>query len=166
MNSDIKVEGFETVKELIRKLPEKVKKREVIKLFGQVANPTLKAMRLQAPKGEKAHTRYTGVQKGVRRAKGSVSESDKVEYTPGYGRRTIRKKTLRKSNDPMIAVGPHSFGKLDGFYMRNWVNKGTKLKASNPFVDRAFEITKGQVTKDAEKRTAKYIQKQIDRLNA
>ena len=167
MNNKIQIEGFDKVQALIRKLPEKVKKREVIKVFRSVSESTLQAMRSTAPKSSKAHKRYTGVKKALgRRAKGSVPASDIVNYEPGHGRKSIRKKALTKSKDPMLAVGAHSFGKFDGYYMRNWVNKGTKIKSANSFVERAYQMTKGKVTKDTEVKVARLIQKQINKLNA
>ena len=72
---------------------------------------------------------------------------------------------MRKSANPMITVSPRSTRRADGFYLRQFVIPGTKKINANPFIGKAYEQTKGGVTADAEKRVAKYIQKQIDRLS-
>ena len=158
---EVKIEGFDELAALFKKLPDKVKRNELNKIYGQVANPTVKAMRSFAPvfSGKKPARRQVG--------KTIIAK----EYIPGYGRKTIRKKVLRKTPNSLISIGPHSsrtaknkFAK-EGYYLRQWVIPGTRYFKGNDFVQRAFDQTKGTVTKEAENKTAAYIQKQINRLS-
>jgi len=152
---EIKVEGFYELEALIKKLPDKTKRSELNKIFGQVANPTLKVMRSLTPV-------YSGKKPKKRQIGKTVIEAN---YTPGYGKKTISKKILRRTVNAAISVGPHTRKNKDGYYLRQFVIPGTRYQKGDPFVDHAFEITQGKVTADSQARVAKYIQKQIDRLS-
>ena len=47
-----------------------------------------------------------------------------------------------------------------------FVHGGTVKITPNPFMDRAYNQTKGQVTADAENKVKKYMDKQITRLSS
>ena len=47
--SIVEIKGFTELQQKIKSLPDKVKRRELLKIYGQVANPTLKAARSFAP---------------------------------------------------------------------------------------------------------------------
>ena len=150
----IEITGFEELQAKLKQLPDRVKKREMLKILGQVANPTVQAMRLEAPQSDKPH-----LQSGRRTRK---------LIQPGNLKRSIGKIIGRKGKakeNPTLYVGPKTKGnKNDGWY-GNFVHYGTKRgQKPNPFSDRAYQITEGRVSDDAEKQVAKYIQKQIDRL--
>lgn len=150
----IEISGFKELEKKIKSLAnDKVKNREVVKILNQVANPTVKAAKNLAPVSRKYH-----VQKRKGQRFGTV-------ISPGTGRRSIGKKTMRKAKNPMVIVSPRSTRRADGWYLRQFVIRGTKKIKSNPFIDKAYEQTKGGVTKDAEQKVSKYIQKQIDRLS-
>ena len=51
----VEIEGFAQLQAKLKTLPDKVKKREMLKVLGQVANPTVKAARANAPVSKKAH---------------------------------------------------------------------------------------------------------------
>lgn len=148
------ISGYTELQQKLKQLGnDKTKRREVEKLLGQVANPTVKAAKSLAPVSVKPH-----VLKRKNQRYGTV-------ISPGTGKRSIGKKTMRKSVNPMITVSPRSARRADGFYLRQFVIPGTKKINANSFIDKAYDQTKGGVTADAEKRVAKYIQKQIDRLS-
>lgn len=150
----VEIEGFkELSKKLIQLSDDKSKRKEVVKILGQLANPTVKAAKQLAPVARKAH-----VQRRKGQAFGTV-------ITPGTGKKSIGKKTMRRSKNPAVYVSPRSTRKADGWYLRQFVIPGTKYQKSNPFMDKAYSQTQGKVTADAERKMAKYIQKQIDKLS-
>lgn len=149
----VEVTGFDALSRRLKSLTnDKVKRREVLKILGQVANTTNKAAKALVPVSKKPH-----IQKRKGQRFGTV-------ISPGTGRRSIGKKTMRRAKNPMLYVSPKSLKGADGFYLRQFVIRGTKYITSNPFIDRAWEQTKGQVSADAEQKMARYIQNQIKRL--
>lgn len=149
------IEGFDRLQQKLKQLPDRVKRREVLKILGQAANPTVKAARTQAPKSDKPH-----VQAGKRTYK--IIQPGNLKKSIGK----IRGKRGSAKVNAVLYVGPRSKGrKNDGFY-GVFVHGGTKNITPNRFMNRAFEQTKGNVTADAEKRVARYIDKQVKRLSA
>lgn len=149
----VEVEGFGKLQVLIKKLSDdKSKRKAVNRILGQLANPTLKAAKQLVPVSKKAH-----VQKRKSQRFGTV-------ISPGTGKRSLGKKTMRKSANPTVYVSPRSTRKYDGWYLRQFVIPGTKFQKSQPFLERAEAQTKGKVTADAEQKMEKYIQRQIDKL--
>ena len=159
----VEIKGFPELKKLIQKLPDKVKRSEVQKILGQVANPTVKAAKEELGKGSGFININGKRYKRLRRQIGKTVIQD--AYVPGYGQRTIAKATMRRAKNPMVVVSPRSRSGKDGYYLRQWIIPGTRFMKANPFIDRAYERTKGKVTPDAEKKVAAYIQKQINRLS-
>ncbi|QOD60654.1 hypothetical protein H9I45_15140 [Polaribacter haliotis] len=155
MNSNlIEIEGFKELEKKLKSLSsDKVKSREVLKILGQVANPTVKAVKALTPIAKKPH-----IQKRKGQSFGTV-------ITPGTGKRSIGKKTMRRAKNPTLYVSPRSTKRADGWYLRQFVIRGTKYQKANPFIDKAYQQTQGQVTKDAETKVAKYIQRQIEKLS-
>jgi len=150
----VEIKGFDELQRKLRQLPDKVKRKELLKIMGQVANPTVKAARATAPRSKRTH-----IISGKRTRK--VIE-------PGNLRKSIGKirgrRGLAKVN-AVIYVGPRSKGrKNDGWYGM-FVDDGTKKQKAQHFMERAYNQTKGQVTADAEVKVARYVQKQIDRLS-
>lgn len=152
----VEIKGFAELQRKIKSLGnDKIKKREMLKVLGQVANPTVKAARTQAPQSKKAHII-------------SGSRTRKI-IQPGNLKKSIGKITGRRGlgrTNAVLYVGPKSKGrKNDGWYGM-FVHGGTVKQSANRFMDRAYKQTKGGVTKDAEVKVARYIQKQINRLSA
>ena len=132
----IEIEGFAELEKKIKALGnDKVKKREVLKILSQVANPTVKAVKALTP------------------------------VRSGIGKKSIGKKNMRKTVNAVLYVSPRSSKRADGWYLRQFVIRGTKYQKANPFIDKAYSQTSGRVTKDAEVKVAKYIQKQINKLS-
>ncbi len=132
----VEIKGFAELQKKLKSLGnDKVKKREVHKILGQVANPTVKAA------------------KSLTKARS------------GVGRKSIGKKNMRRTKNAVLYVSPRSSKSADGWYLRQFVIRGTKYQKAQPIMQRAYDQTKGGVTKDAEVKIAKYIQKQIDRLS-
>lgn len=132
----VEIEGFKELESKIKSLTnDKVKKKEVLKILGQVANPTVKAVRALTPK------------------------------VSGIGVKSVGKKNMRKTPNAVVYVSHRSRKNADGWYVRQFVVRGTKYQKANPIIDKAYNQTKGQATKESEVKISKYIQKQIDRLS-
>jgi hypothetical protein len=170
----IEVTGFKELQDKIKLIADdKTKRAEVLKILRVVARPTVQAAKAFAPKSKKPHT---------------ISGSrTKQVIAPGNLSKSIGNIT-GKSENPTILVGPRVKGKNLGFYGA-WVETGVNIykkgfkrkrsksaSASNNagakkrttgafFMKKSFELTKGQVTNDAEKKIAAYIQKTIDKLS-
>ena len=168
MASDLyDIKGFPELERKLKQLPDKVKKRELIKILGQEANPTVKAARNLAPidKGLKSGDKiYKRKKRQVRNV--LVQE----EYTTGFAKKSIGKKTMTRARNPMIVVKARDIAiggkkKYGGWYVRQMLIRGTKYIKSNPFMDRAYDQTKGLVTAGAKVKIERYIAKQIARLS-
>lgn len=163
----ITVTGFDELKRKIELLAsDKDKKTEMLLILRQVAKPTLNAARVLAPVSKKRHT-----------ARG-------VRIDPGNLRKSLGNITGKGPN-PTIYVGARAKGVNKGWYAHfvhdgiNVYNKGFKRKhtkgannnaairrtASNPFLTQAYESTKNNVTADAERKMALFIQRRIDKLS-
>lgn len=135
-NNFVEITGFEELKNKIKSLTnDKIKKSEVLKILGQVANPTVSAAKSLVP------------------------------IRSGIGKKSIGKKSMRKTPNAVLYVSPRSTRSADGWYLRQFVIRGTKSIASNPFMDKAFQQTQSTATKESQEKIAKYIQKQIDKLS-
>ena len=149
----VEIKGFNELQRQLKKLPDKVKKREVNKILMQVANPSLKVAKALAPISKKVH-----IQKRKGQAFGTY-------IMPGTGKKSLAKKAMTRAKNPLVYVSPRSRKTADGWYLRQFVIPGTKHIKSNNFIDRAYNQTKGLVTAEAEVKVARYIQKQIDKLS-
>jgi len=168
----IEIKGFSELQRQLKRFSDRVKRKELLKILGQVANPTLKAAQGFVPVSAKVHYRYTGVKKGIRRS--NVSGSDKIKISPGNLKKSLKKIIAKRSKiNAILDVGAKAArrkGKTsDGYYAHMVVKKGFKGKSrlgkTNNFLKKAYDQTKGGVTKDLEKRVERYLQRQINRLS-
>ncbi|WP_119792048.1 HK97-gp10 family putative phage morphogenesis protein [Flavobacterium anhuiense] len=161
------VEGFEELKAKIRELAnDKDKKREVLVILRQVAQPTLQAARSFVPVSSKRH-----------KARGKLIEPGNLKKSLGF--------ITGKQENPTIYVGTRAKGANSGWYGHfvergvNKYRKGYKRKrkrgANNhaaigktkatPFMAMAYQATGTQVTNEAQQKMAKFIQRRIDKLS-
>lgn len=165
----VEIQGFKELQTKLKKLGnDKDKRKEVLKILRQVANPTKNAAKQLAPKHNK---------RIVVRGKYYIRKYRRVgktvvqwRYTTGFAEKSIGIKTLRRANNPMLVVRPRDIAiggkkKYGGWYVRQMLIRGTKYIKANPFLDKAYQQTKGLVTADAERKVARYMQKQINRLS-
>lgn len=172
--SVVEIEGFDVLQRKITLLADdRDKQREVKAILRRVARPTVKAAQGFAPQSKKPH------------------RARKTLINPGNLKKSIGTITGRKGNskkNPTIYVGPRVRGKYDGFYGA-WVHEGVNIyrkgfkrnrkgnrdynaagaasrTKAQPFMDKAYNVTKGKVTADAEKSVAAFIQKRINKLSA
>ena len=161
--SDIlKIEGFDELNRKLKQLPDRVKRTEVIKIQKQVAKPIIKAYATALPVGEKDKKRF-----GKTYVKGTLSKSVKAETVAAR----------HTGGNPSIVIRPAKKGQYDPFYRFMVVKKGAKpgsikrgsRKGINTVVeearDKAISATNATAERQSAEKTAKYIQKQIDRLS-
>ena len=164
----VEIKGFAELEAKIKSLSnDKIKNREVRKILGQVANPTVKAAKDLVPLNTGIRLRGKIYARGKRQVRNVVVQQ---QYTTGWGKKSIGKKMLTKAANPMLVVRARDIAldgkkKYGGWYLKSILFRGTKNIKSNPIMDKAYQQTKGQVSADAEVKVAKYIQKQIDRLS-
>lgn len=165
--SAVEISGFKELQDLIKDLADdKNKRRESLVLLRQVAKPTLDVAKQLVPVSKKIH----------------IARGKKIQ--PGTLKKSLGNITS-KSKNPTILVGPRAKGKNDGWYghfVHDGVNiyrKGFKRKhkkgandgaalrrtKGNPYLRKAFESTEGKITKDAEQKFAKFLQRRIDKLS-
>lgn len=167
----VEITGFTELQNKIKQLSNpKDKKRELLVILRNSAKGTVNAARGYAPVSKKAHT-----------ARGK-------RIQPGNLKRSIGVITGRKGaakENPTIYVGPRAKGSFDGWYghfVEEGVNvyrvgfkrkhkRGANDKAAvrrtkgQYYMKRAYQSTGGRVTQEMEQKTAKFIQKRIDKLS-
>lgn len=157
-----KIEGFEELNKRLKQLDDRVTRREILKIQRRIAKPIVKTYSDLLPKGTVDVKRY-----GTTYPAGTLSKSVKVDTVP-----------IRKSGgNPAIAIRPSKKGKYDSWYKFMVVHKGAKIgsnkkgsrKGKNTVVeekrDEAWRKVEPAALKEAEEKTAAYIQKQINRLS-
>ena len=168
----VEIKGFTELQSQLKRFVDSVKRKEVLKILGQVANPSLKAAKGFVPVSTQVHYRYTGVKKGIRRS--NVTGADKIKITPGNLKKSLKKIIAKRSKiNAILDVGAKAArrkGKTpDGYYAHMVVKKGftgkTRVGRTNNFLKQAYDKTQGGVTRDAEKRIERYMQRQINRLS-
>jgi hypothetical protein len=144
------VEGFDQLNEKLKRLDDKVKRSEIIKIQRRVAKPLEKAYAEALPKKS-----------------GTLAKSVSTKAVP-------KSKT---GGNPSIVIRPGKKGKNDGYYKFMVVKKGARLgsnrrgsrKGKNTVVEDARDVAIRNVGPQAQKealdKTADYIQKQITRLS-
>lgn len=175
--SIVEIEGFKELERKIKKLGnDKDKKREMILILKNEAKATVESAK-----------RKVRVRKG-----GAFSNiKTKKTITPGTLKESIGTIIGRKGKsriNPTVYAGPRVKGKWDGYYGA-WLEKGhniykkgfkrnrvgkykyndrnaKKKTQAYPYMEPAYKETKGRVTKDLEKATAKFIQRRINKLSS
>jgi hypothetical protein len=147
---DIKVEGIQDLVGKIKKLDDKMTRREVLKIQRKLAKPLVKAYREELPEQS-----------------GNLKRSVAAETVPGR----------KVDGNPQIVVRPSTKGKKNGYYRHMVVAKGTQLgsnkrgsrKGVNTVVDQARDSVVSKrnslTTAKYEKQMTRFVQKQIDKLS-
>ncbi len=156
------VEGFEELNRKLKQLPDRVKRTEVLKIQRRLAKPIIEKYKSELPVGTRDKERF-----GNTYPKGTLGKSVKADTVPAR----------KADGNPAIAVRPSKKGKFDSWYKFMVIPKGTKTgsnargtrKGINTVVekarDRVVNMLGPQTQREALDKTAKYIQKQIDRLS-
>lgn len=148
-NSLFEVEGIKELNEKLKKLPDKVKRKEVLGLQRKIAAP------IRAEYADKLPHRT-----------GNLGKSVAVQTVPAS----------KTGGNPSVVVRPAKRGKADGYYKFMVIPKGSKpgsrrrgsRKTLNTVVkearDRTVAAMNAGITKTYETAMAKLIQRKIDRL--
>lgn len=150
----VQIDGFRELQRKLEKLGEtRQTRRLLIPVLKSAARPTLKAAKREAPVSQAPHHRYSN---------GKIVAT----YEPGNLRKSLGVITVKDRKNASIIVAPRAGAKrkFDGYYA-HMVHEGTVNQPANPFMERAFAQTKGQVSNDAARRTAKVVQRQINQLS-
>ncbi|WP_268846455.1 hypothetical protein [Flavobacterium aestivum] len=163
----MEVTGFKELEARIRLLAnDKDKRKEVLIILRQVAQPVLQAARTLVPIAPKRH-----------KARGKWIDPRNLQKSLGN--------ITGKQENPTIYVGPRAKGSFDGWYGhfvekgKNVYRKGFKRKRkagandhaavgktkANPFMAKAYASTNGPVTADAERKMQVFIQRRINKLS-
>lgn len=164
---NVDVEGFDQLINRLKQIDgDKTKRREALIILRQIAKPTLAAAKREVPVSKKAHW----------------ARNEKI--APGNLKKSLGNITGKSKENPTIYVGPRAKGKNKGWYghfVHDGVNsyrKGFKRKhkkgannsaavgrtKGNPFLTRAYEQTEGKVTKEAEAKFGKFVQRRLNKL--
>jgi hypothetical protein len=159
---ETKIEGFNKLKIQIKKLDDKMTRREVLKIQRKLATPLVRAYRDALPQSNRTTQRF-----------GST-------YPPGNLKKSVSKETVpgrKVGGNPQIVVRPSTKGKKGGYYRHMVVAKGTEIgstrrgsrKGINTVVsdarDRIYGSRESTLTAKYEKQVTKFVQKQIDKLS-
>lgn len=149
-NDLFEIDGFGELNRKLKRLDDKVTRREVLKIQRQLAKPIIKA--------------YAGA---LPKRSGTLAKSVKAVTVPAR----------KVGGNPSVVVRPGKKGKNDGYYKFMVIRKGAKpgsrergsRKGMNTVTeearDEAVSVAGTQARKEAVDKTAKYVQKQIDRLS-
>lgn len=155
------IEGFEELNRKLKTLPDRVTRREVLKLQRRLAKPIIQKYSGNLPEGNIDKKRFGTTYPG-----GTLKKSVKIDTVP-----------IRASGgNPAIAIRPGKKGKWDAWYRfmvipkgssPGSVNRGSRA-GKNTVIDKARDKTileMSTIPKKYIEETAKYIQKQINRLS-
>lgn len=176
-NTLIEVTGFDVLQARIKLLAnDKQKRTEILRVLRAVAMGTTRVAKRNAPKSKKPHL--------------ISGKRTRQIVQPGNLKKSIGTITGRNKENPTVYVGPRAKNNNLGFYGHfveyghNIYKQGAKRKhsaserarahnnsiaqsrtAANPYMQKTFDETKGQVTAETADKVAKVVQKTIDRLS-
>lgn len=147
---DFEVKGAGEVFRELKRLDDKVKRREILKILRKQVLPIKRAIKANAPTLSKDKSNQTGKVQG------------------GNLKKSIAIKTVRGFN-PSVKIGPQTGRskrkpRYDGFYAF-FVQYGTINQAPNDFIAKAANPLMEGVHTTASRETERYLQKKINELN-
>jgi len=161
VDNSVDVRGINELVRKIKRLDDKTTRREVLKVQRRSAKPIVQAYRQELPKGTRDKKRF-----GTTYPAGTLKRSVKAETVPAS----------KVGGNPQVVVRPSTKGKVKGWYRFMVVEKGTKVGSANrgsrtglnTVVTKAKEKVESSlhqlVSRDYQKKMAKQLQRQIDRL--
>jgi len=152
MATTFKIEGMEGVIREIRKLPDRAKRLEVLKILRPQVKPLKAAIKVEADKTNPEGRVYT-IRGGKRVEPGNLGDSIKIF-------------TGRNKEFPSVFIGPDMGPKKrnDAFYAF-FLQYGTIYIAPNDFIDKATKSLLPGISKKISNDLKKYLERKIKRLN-
>jgi HK97 gp10 family phage protein len=137
MSKGIELDGFPDFLKAVERLPDRLKRMELLKVLRREAKPTVQAAK-----------------RNVRKKSGKLE-------------RSITTITGKSKIYPNILVGPSVKGKNEGFHghLIEFGHGGPHPAPAFPFMRPAYDETKNQVSKAAAQAVAKYVTKRAKKLN-
>jgi hypothetical protein len=157
------IKGFEELNAKLKKLPDTLKRKEVLGLQKEIAKPLIDAYKNALPLGKKDK-----IKNGTSYPKGTLKESVSAVTVPAS----------KVGGNPSVVIRPGKRGKHNAYYKFMVVADGAKIgsskrgsrKGRNTVVDeardKALQSTGAMAQKDAIDKTALYIQKKINKLSS
>lgn len=150
---NFEIEGMDKVVNEIKKLNDRTKRTEILKILRNQMKPIQNAVKAKAPKHNKVVIRTN-------------KSGQKFTYEVGNLSKSISIITQKRTKEPIVFVMPKigKRAKNDGYYAR-FVIYGTKDIAPNNFVHDAANPMLNSVNKTATTELKKYIDRKIKTLN-
>lgn len=151
MNYDIK--GISQVVAEIKKLDDKLKRRELLKILRRQSKPVLRAIKQNTPVYDYDVIRTR------------KSDGKQFTYEPGNLKKSMAIKTGKSKTKPTVMIGPRQGerAKYDGYYAF-FIQYGTFNQSPNDFIAKAAEPLIGTVATSASAETKRYLEKKIKEL--
>lgn len=152
MATTIRIEGMEGVIREIRKLPDKVKRLEILKILRRQVKPLKAAIKVEADKTNPEGKIYK-IRGGKTVEPGNLGDSIKIFNG-------------RNKEFPSVFIGPEMGPrkKNDAFYAF-FVQYGTIHIAPNDFIDKATKPLLPGLAKELSGDLERYLQRIINKLN-
>ena len=160
---DIDVKGFAELNRKLKKLDDKMTRREVLKIQRKIAKPFVRAYRDELPQSNRTKKRFG------------------TSYPPGNLKKSVSKETVparKVGGNPQVVVRPSTKGKKGGYYRFMVVAKGTEIgstkRGSRKMINTVVNKAKNRVwsqrnslaTAKYEKQMQNLLQKQINKLSS
>lgn len=131
------IEGFDKFLREVEKLPDRMKRNELLKVLRRSSKPTIQAAK------RNIHSRSNRLGKSI----GNITGKNR-EY-------------------PNVMVGPRVKGKNEGFHghLVEFGHGGPHPAPANPFMRPAYDETKNRVSDDLAKKISAYLEKQANKLS-
>ena len=159
---DIDVEGFAGLIKKLKKLDDKMTRREVLKIQRKLAKPFVPAYSNELPKSSRDVKRFETIYPA-----GTLRDSVAIETVPAR----------KVGGNPQVVVRPSIKGNKQGWYRHMVVDKGTKIGSNklgsrvgiNTVVDKAkdkvWSSRSSIVTAKYKKEMQRLVQRQINKLS-
>jgi hypothetical protein len=146
----VEIEGFDEVIKQLQKLEDRVKRRELLKIFRRQAEPVKRVMAAQAPRANRTV---------------SYHRDNSIKYTPGNLKRSIKKFTGRSKDYPNIQVGPQAKKAEGSGYYGYFVAYGTKrIRRKNNFIKRTDSLVSEIIGDRISGELKKYLEREAKKL--
>ena len=146
----VEIEGFDEVLRNLKKLEDRVTRRELLKIFRRQAEPVKRIMAAQAPRADRTVNYH---------------RDNSIKYTPGNLKRSIKKFTGRSKDYPNIQVGPQAKKAEGSGYYGYFVAYGTKrIRRKNNFVKRTDSLVSEIIGNRISGELQRYLEKEATKL--
>jgi hypothetical protein len=148
-----KVEGLDEIAKVIKELPDKMKKKEVQKIYARQLEPVKRALEHAAPTADKTVTYH---------------RNKSIKFDIGNLGRSMRIFKGKGTENTWVFVGAQVRKPEGSGYYSHFVQYGTKgkygIKRKNDFVGNTKDAMGDSLYKSASEETRKYIKRKAKRM--